>query len=190
MTTIEVRPATPARWGDVERVLDHRGSVKGCWCMFFRADPRAWRTGTDEDNRRAMRGLVEAGVHPGLLAYRDDEPVGWVSVAPREQFSRLDRSPISRRVDARPVWALVCLYVPRAHRGTGVARALVRGAVAYARQAGAGMVEAYPVDDTLGPVSADHAYHGLVTLLAAESFEEVARRSPRRPLMRRDLEGG
>ena len=187
MAEIEVRPASHARWHDVERVLDQRGAVKGCWCMFFRSQVHEHRSNTGEDNRLALRRLVEAGAHPGLLAYRDGAPVGWVSVAPREEFSRLDRSPVSRRVDARPVWALVCLYVPRPHRGTGVARALVRGAVAYAQQCGAEVVEAYPVDDTLGPVSADHAYHGLLTLLAAEGFEEVVRRSARRPLMRRRL---
>ncbi|MEJ2287815.1 MAG: GNAT family N-acetyltransferase [Deinococcales bacterium] len=184
MAQIAVRPATQARWPDVERVLDQRGAVKGCWCMFFRSEPQAWRSHSGEENRLALGRLVEKGAAPGLLAYRDGVPVGWVSVAPREQFPRLDRSPISPRFDAQPVWALVCLYVPRPFRGAGVARALVRGAVAYARQRGAEIVEAYPVDDTLGPVSADHAYHGLVTLLRAERFEEVARRTARRPLMR------
>lgn len=190
MAEMAVRPATYGRWPDVERVLDQRGAVKGCWCMFFRLEAQEQRSNTGEDNRLALRRLVEDGAAPGLLAYRDGVPVGWVSVAPREQFSRLDRSPISRRVDAQPVWALVCLYVPRPYRGTGVARALVRGAVEYARQRGAEVVEAYPVDDTLGPVSADHAYHGLVTLLRAERFEEVARRRSRRPLMRRRLRPG
>jgi len=52
------------------------------------------------------------------------------------------------------------------------------------------VVEAYPVDDTLGPVSADQAYHGVVSLLRSESFEEVARRRPKRPVMRRRTTAG
>lgn len=182
-----IRPATPQRWPDVEVVPDQRGGVKGCWCMFFRQTPEQRRAASDDGNRKALAALVEADARPGLLAYRGDVPVGWVSVAPREAYSRLDRSPISRPVDARPVWALVCLYVPRAHRGAGVARALVRGAVDYARERGASIVEAYPVDEDLGPVSADHAYHGLVGLLRSEGFEEVARRRAKRPVMRRFL---
>ncbi|WP_327681053.1 hypothetical protein [Streptomyces sp. NBC_00467] len=48
-------------------------------------------------------------------------------------------------------------------------------------------MEAYPVDDTMGPVGADEAFHGLVSLLTAEGFTEVARRTAKRPVMRRQL---
>lgn len=179
-----VLPATPDRWRDVEQVLDQRGSVRGCWCMFFRESPEERRRLWGEGNRTALKALVDAARVPGLVAYLGGAPVGWTSVAPRGEYPRLDRSPVSRRLDDRPVWALVCLYVLPAARGAGVARALVRGAVAYARERGAATVEAYPVDDTLGPVSVDAAYHGLVTLLRAEGFVEVARRTARRPVMR------
>ncbi len=156
--------------------------------MFFRQTPQERReTEWGEGNRQALRALVDEGRRPGLVAYRDGTPVGWVSVAPRAEYSRLDRSPVSKPVDDLPVWSLVCLYVGGEHRGTGVARELVRGALEFARKAGARTVEAYPVDDTMGPVPADDAYHGLVSLLAAEGFAEVARRTPKRPVMRRDL---
>lgn len=182
---VVVRPVDDAMWPDVERLLDARGSVRGCWCMFFRQTPQQRRTEWGEGNRQALCQLVRDGTEPGLVAYRDEEPVGWVSIAPREQYSRLDRSPISKRVDDEPVWALVCLYVPRRHRGTGVARAMVRAAVDYAERREARHVEAYPMDDTLGPVGADAAYHGLVSLLESEGFVEVARRRSNRPVLRR-----
>ena len=186
--TITVRPAAAADWPDVEELLSARGSVKGCWCMFFRQTPQERReTEWGEGNRRALRALVDDGRRPGLVARLHGTPVGWVSVAPRTEYSRLDRSPVSKPVDDVPVWALVCLYVGKEHRGTGVARELVRGAVSFARDNGARTVEAYPVDDTMGPVGADEAFHGLVSLLTAEGFSEVARRSPKRPVMRRQL---
>lgn len=81
----------------------------------------------------------------------------------------------------------VCRYVGREHRGTGAARELVREADSFARDNGARTVEAYPVDDTMGPVGADEAFHGLVSLLTAEGFTEVARRTAKRPVMRRQL---
>lgn len=185
MDEITVRPAESGTWCDVEALLGQRGSVQGCWCMFFRLTPQQRRTEWGEGNRRALRGLVDAGDRPGLVAYRDGVPAGWCSIAPRQEYGRLDRSPISKPVDGEPVWALVCLFVDRAHRGRGVARALVRGAVEHARSAGARTVEAYPVDDTVRPVSADDAYHGVVSLLRSEGFVEVARRRPTRPVMRR-----
>ncbi|MGE5291688.1 MAG: N-acetyltransferase family protein [Micromonosporaceae bacterium] len=184
MSEVTVRPADSDAWHDIETLLGQRGSVNGCWCMFFRQTPGQRRTDWGEGNRRALKGLVDAGARPGLVAYRDGVPAGWCSIAPRQEYSRLDRSPISKPVDAEPVWSLVCLFVDRAHRGRGVARALVRAAVTYAREQGVHIVEAYPVDDTMGPVTADSAYHGVVTLLRSEGFEEVARRSPKRPVMR------
>jgi GNAT superfamily N-acetyltransferase len=152
--------------------------------MFFRQTPQQRRTEWGEGNRIRLQELVATGAEPGLIAYRDGVPVGWCSIGPREQFSRLDRSPISKRVDEESVWSLVCLFVDRAHRGTGVARALVRGALAHAGARGASRVEAYPVDDTIGEVPAEAAYHGLVSLLRSEGFTEVARRTPTRPVMR------
>ncbi|TCO55602.1 GNAT family N-acetyltransferase [Actinocrispum wychmicini] len=184
MENVTVRPVTGDDWDDVQGMLGQRGSVNGCWCMFFRQTPQERKTQWGDGNRKALKRLVDADSRPGLVAYRDGAAVGWVSIAPRTEYSRLDRSPISKPVDQKPVWALVCLYVPKPHRGAGVARALVRGAVEYARSQGAELVEAYPVDDTLGPVAADAAYHGLVTLLRSEGFAEVARRSPTRPVMR------
>ncbi|MFC5663904.1 GNAT family N-acetyltransferase [Kitasatospora misakiensis] len=181
-TVVEV--ADPARWADVEALLGQRGSVKGCWCMFFRQTPQERRTEWGEGNRRALKGLVDAGAAPGLVAYRDGEPAGWCSVAPRAEYSRLDRSPVTKPVDDTEVWSLVCLFVDRRHRGAGVSRALVRAAVAHARAGGASVLEAYPVDESLGPVSADDAYHGLAGVLAAEGFAEVARRTAKRPVMR------
>ncbi|GAA5074807.1 GNAT family N-acetyltransferase [Streptomyces similanensis] len=176
--------AGPAAWADVETLLGQRGSVKGCWCMFFRQTPQERRTEWGEGNRRALKELVDGGRAPGLVVHRDGEPAGWCSVAPRAEYSRLDRSPVTKPVDDTEVWSLVCLYVHPRHRGAGVARELVRAAVEHARGRGAAVLEAYPVDEALGPVPTDAAYHGLVGLLAAEGFEEVARRTPKRPVMR------
>lgn len=186
MDEITVRPADAERWPAVEQLLGQKsGDVQGCWCMFFRLPRREHDSGEGAHNRGKLKALVDGGQPPGLVAYVDGDPAGWASIAPRGEYSRLARSPIAKPVDDQPVWSLVCLFVPPRHRGKGVARALVRAAVDYAAKQGADVVEAYPVDDTMGKVTADAAYHGLVTLLASEQFTEVARRQPKRPVMRR-----
>lgn len=122
----------------------------------------------------------------GVLAYAADEPVGWAAVAPRAGYSRLRRSPFPLGdLDDPDVWALTCLYVPRPRRRSGVGHALVEGAVGYAAASGARLVEAYPVDTEKSPPAA--IYHGTRALLAAHGFAEVARPTPRRPVMRRQL---
>ncbi len=61
MNEITVRPADSGTWGDVETLLGQRGSVKGCWCMFFRPTPQQRRTDWGEGNRKALTRLVDAG---------------------------------------------------------------------------------------------------------------------------------
>lgn len=182
---LRIVPATRAVWPAIEALLGERGSVKGCWCMFFRQTPAQRRADWGEGNRAALRALLDTGHQPGLVAYRNGAPAGWCSIGPRAVYSRLSRSAVTRQVDQAPVWSLVCLYVTPGHRGHGVARALVRAAVADARSRGARTVEAYPVDDTTGAVPAGAAYHGWVSLFASEGFTEVARYAPARPVMRR-----
>ena len=135
---------------------------------------------------RGLKALVDAGRAPGLIAYRGDVPVGWVSLAPREEFAKLARSPVMKPVDDRPVWSIVCFVVPAAHRGQGLAHALLRGAIAYAREQGATLIEAYPVNKP-GRSSDDAMWFGASSMYDRAGFEEVARRKPARPVVRLTL---
>ncbi len=79
-------------------------------------------------------------------SYRAAKPVGWIALGPREHFAKLQKSPVMKPVDAQPVWSIICFVVPAEHRRQGVAAALLRAAVAWARRQGATLLEAYPVD--------------------------------------------
>jgi GNAT superfamily N-acetyltransferase len=153
------------------------------WWRLSRAD---FDAGKAEGNRRGLERYVGSGRVPGLLAYDGGEPVGWVAVEPRAVFPRLARSRTLAPVDGAPVWSITCFFVARRHRGKGVTRALVGAAVRHARAGGARIVEAYPVD--LAARTADATlYHGAASTFRALGFEEVARRSPTRPILRRSV---
>lgn len=189
---LTVLPLTPERWPDLETIFRAKGCsvARGCWCMAYRRSgaPKALPPGTTraQANRRDLKALVNAGRPPGLIGYRGDVPVGWVSIAPREEYAKLERSPVMKPVDDQPVWSVICFVVPAEYRRQGVARALLAGAVAYAKSRGAKLVEAYPVDKA-GPSADDAMWFGAKSMYDKAGFSEVARRKPHRPVVRLEL---
>jgi len=159
--------------------------------MFWRLPRRQFDAGKGEGNRRAMKALVESGQVPGLLGYLEDNPVGWCSLGPREEFLSLARSRLLRPLDDRPCWSVSCLFVHRSHRNRGVATLLLGAAVDYVKDKGVRFLEGYPVEPRGGKtIPAAFAWTGVPKAFMANGFREVARRSPSRPIMRYDFIGG
>ena len=195
---LEIHPLTPKRLPDLAALFGQGGDPKWCWCAFYRVRGLTWSNATPAGNRKvlekAVRTDARAGRAPGLVAYRDGEAVGWVSLAPREEFDRLEHSTVLARIDDKPVWSIVCFVVGRKARGQGVAEALLGAAVAYARDHGARLLEAYPVDTGGGRVPSANAYHGTLGMFERAGFRVVERRQANastkvRPIVRRALRG-
>lgn len=139
------------------------------------------------DARRAMFRSIVGDRVPGLLAYENGVPVGWVSLGPREEFGRIQRSRVTRAVDDTPVWSIVCFVIDRKHRRHGVGTALLGAAVEYARRHGAVAVEGYPVEPRRDRMPDIYAWMGLASMFEAAGFDEIARRSETRPVFRKNL---
>jgi len=118
------------------------------------------------------------------LAYFDGIPIAWCSIAPREQFPVLDRSPVLKRFDDKPVWSIVCFFISKPFRGKGLNRILINGAIDYARKNGAEIIEAYPVNKEYGKNTSIDAFTGFAGTLYRAGFKEVIRRSDKRPILR------
>ena len=114
------KPLTKDRWSDFEELFGKRGAYGGCWCMWWRLTRKEFEQGQGEGNRQAMHAIVNSGKIPGILAYHKGKPVGWCSVAPREQFGPLERSRILKRIDDRAVWSIVCFFVAKGLRRQGI----------------------------------------------------------------------
>lgn len=185
---LEFHPLTPDRWMDFEELFGPHGAYGGCWCMWWRSTRREFERRQGEGNRQAMKAIVEIEV-PGILAYQEGKALGWCSVAPRERFTALQRSPILRPLDDAPVWSIVCFYVAKGYRGQGMAEALLCGAVEYVREQGGRVIEAYPTvprGKRLPPVS---SYMGLLAMFERAGFVPVANPSPSRVIVRYYLDG-
>ena len=186
---LTTHPLTPERWPDLEAVFNAKGCsvARGCWCMYYRVSgAQPWpssRSPRAQQSRAAFRKLVDSGEPPGLLGYFGKVPVGWVALGPREDYPKLQRSPVMKPVDDQPVWSITCFVVPAAYRGQGVASALLAAAVAYAKRRGVRLLEGYPVDKAQRS-SPDSMWFGSKTMFDAAGFEEIARRKPTRPVVR------
>jgi GNAT superfamily N-acetyltransferase len=166
---------------DLGEVL--RGSWgAGCWCMHPRLTAPQIRelpgTGTETERRRqAMTRLARRRRAPGLLAFEGDEVVGWVAVAPRTELTRIEKSRATPRVDDEEVWVIPCVTVRKTARGRGIACALIRAAVEYAREQGAPAVEAYPRAGAARTFD-DNAWFGTEAMFRRAGFR-VIRKPPK-----------
>jgi GNAT superfamily N-acetyltransferase len=122
----------------------------------------------------------------GLVGYVGGRPVGWISLGQREEYLKLRRSPIMKPVDDTEVWSVVCSYVAKPYRGLGLQHRLLSAAIGFARDNGARMLEAYPVDKAERSLD-DSMFYGSRGLYERAGFREVVRRSPTRVVMRRAL---
>ena len=195
-TPLEIVPLTPDRWDDVAGLFGEGGDPKTCWCMFWRLRSKDWSFANAAETREGFHQLVDAGRDPapGLLGYQDGKAVGWVSVAPREDYERLTNSRVRPKIDDVPVWSIVCFVVSKTARRQGLTSRLLDAAADYARAHGAPGLEAYPVDPGDGKIPAALGYTGLLSTFEAAGFEVVHRiDSPqstvRRVIVRRGIDG-
>lgn len=147
------RPVTAANWPDLERLFEERGGPKYCWCMPFRVMEAGGDRGVRTDLKGSLHGHVQRNTPIGLLAYADDKPVAWCSIAPRDTYRGLGGVGTKERV-----WSLACFFIRRDHRGQGMVERLIGAAAAYARENDAEVLEAYPVD----PDSPSYRFMGFV----------------------------
>lgn len=196
MSELEFQPLTRDRLPDLANLFGQGGDPRWCWCSFFRVRNADFARATADTNRQVLERAVDTtageGRNPGLIAYRDGEPIGWVSLGPRDDYERLKHSKILAPIDGRPVWSIVCFVVARKARKQGVAQALLDAAIDYARRHGATLLEAYPVETEGARVPAAHAYKGTLSMFERAGFEVAERRqfnrtSPVRPIVRRRI---
>lgn len=174
MDEIRVRPATAGVFDDVATMLGPKNPTSSvCWCLSHRLDSRTNQSLIGPARGEYMRELCGRDVAPGVLAYLDDVVVGWAAIAPRAQvpFARSRKIP---HVDELPVWSAWCVRVRPGYRRRGVARAVLRGAVDYARKRGAPAIEGYPVDNQGQKVDLTMAYVGTRGLFESVGFTKVA----------------
>lgn len=181
---IALEEAAPERWSDLQTLFGEKGAYGGCWCTYFRMRRSEFASRTGNERKEIMSELINSGKTPGIIAYMDGKPVGWCSIGPREDFVLLSLWRITKPIDSEQVWSIVCFYIDKKYRKKGVMKSLIKGSLAYAKKKGANIVEAYPIDPGDSNYPEPYAYTGIYRAFIDTGFEEVGRRTPKRPIMR------
>ena len=182
----DIRPVTPERWRDLERLFGPRGAYYDCWCTFWRLRRRDFRAATPDERKATLRAWVRSGAEPGLIAYRQGKPVAWCAVAPRSEYAALAASPKLKPIgDVAGTWSITCYFIAKEHRRTGLMTALLDAAARHARRKGARVLEGFPI--VADALRGCEGYTGLVPAYKKAGFRIVARPSRSKRVMQKAL---
>jgi GNAT superfamily N-acetyltransferase len=186
MAEVTIAPASADRFDDAEHALTGGGDGASCQCQWWTITNAQWQASSPEERTELLRAEMVDGPPPALIAYVDGEAAGWVRVGPRAPLQRVARTREFAEhlaTSGDDTWAVTCFVVRREHRGIGLNAQLLAAAVEYARDRGAQVLEAYPIDTTVGKKSSNNLFRGVLSVFLAAGFKEVARPKPDRAIV-------
>lgn len=125
-----------------ELVERNNGIFGGCWCIGYH--PECGQKGISHRAVKEDR-VRTGGAHAALVFDDDGLAQGWCQYGSPEELPNIKHK---RKYDQDPPpipdWRITCFYVDRKHRGQGIARAALEGALDQIAKLGGGLVEAIP----------------------------------------------
>jgi len=180
-----IEPLTKDNWAGFVELFGEKGACGNCWCMFYRLGNKEYQSGkADQGNKKAMKKIVWEDRPAGLLGFVEGQAIAWCAFAPREDFIRLEKSRVHKRIDDKKVWSVPCIFIHKDFRRAGVAEKLLKEAIKYAGENGIKILEAYPVIPGQGKLPDSFAWYGFLKSFERAGFEIVDRTSKNRPMVR------
>jgi GNAT superfamily N-acetyltransferase len=192
MTSLAIHPLTPDRWDDFVALFETDSICKMCWCVHHRLPAAIRREATSASRKTAMGKIVKKGPPPGLLAYKGDEAVGWIAIAPRpatpdwNEGRKASAAELPEHGEDETVWGASCFFIRKDARGEGMTAKLLDAGADYAKSQGAKTLEACPMahDEKR---STTGMFVGPKRVFERAGFKTVLERKAGRPLMRLEL---
>jgi GNAT superfamily N-acetyltransferase len=153
--------------------------------MYYRLTRADYNEGKAENgNKNAMQELVMNNRPTGILGFYEGEAIAWCAFAPREDFIKLEKSRVHKRIDDQRVWSIPCFFIDKKFRGQGISVELIKAVIRYASENGIRIIEAYPTIPTTERLPDSFAWIGLYKSFERAGFEIVDRTSKNRPMVR------
>lgn len=164
-----IRPLEGSTWSAFAELVERNNGVYGgCWCIAYHT---AYKRGVS-DPRNLKEQLVHSGdAHAALVFDGEGFAQGWCQYGNPEELDlkhgreyRKDPPPTAR-------WRITCIFVDKRHRGQGIARAALEGALIQIASAGGGLVEAISETTTGRQAQGRFLFSATVELFEQFGFE-------------------
>ena len=191
LSQITFEPLSKANWFSFVQLFGEKGACGNCWCMYYRLKKADFVEGkANHGNKEAIKQLVFENKPTGILGFYEGQPIAWCAFAPREDFMKLEKSRVHKRIDKKPVWSIPCFFIHKNFRRQGVSVEILKGVIDYAKNNQIEIIEAYPTIPTKEPLPDSFAWIGLYKSFEIAGFEIVDRTSKNRPMVRYDTNKG
>lgn len=187
MDKLVFEPLTPKNWPAFEELMGERGGCGGCWCTSFRRPSKDFEANKGSGNKAFQKALVDSGKPTGLIAYYKKEPVGWIALASREEYIKIENSRTLKRIDDKPVWSITCFFVKKEYRKQGVSKILIKGAIDHARKSKIKTLEAYPAIPYSDKMPAAFLWIGVLSAFEENGFKIVRQSGKSKAMVRLDV---
>lgn len=185
LSQLTFEPLTTANWAKFVHLFGERGACGNCWCMYYRLNKSDFAEGkSDGGNKEAMHNLAKGNKPTGILALYEGEAIAWCAFAPREDFMKIEKSRVHKRIDDKPVWSIPCFFINKHFRRQNISVELLKGVIRYATENGIKIIEAYPTIPTTESLPDSFAWIGLYKSFERAGFKIADRTSVNRPMVR------
>lgn len=154
-----------------ELVERNNGIYGGCWCIGYH--PECGQRGID--HRAVKEERVRSGrAHHTMVLDADGVAQGWAQYGDPDELSNIKhRRVYDQAPPPRPDWRITCIFVDRRHRGDGIARLALGGALRRIADLGGGLVEAISETTEGREAQGRFLFSGTAELLAERGFTKV-----------------
>jgi GNAT superfamily N-acetyltransferase len=167
-----IRPHDASTWAAFAELVERNNGVYGgCWCIGYH--PESGQRGIS--HRAVKEDRVRTGrAHAALVLDEDGLAQGWAQYGDPEELPGIKhRREYDKDAPPRPDWRITCVFVDKRHRGQGVARAAVAGALEQIADFGGGLVEAISEVTEGREAHGRFLFSGTVELFEQHGFHRV-----------------
>jgi ribosomal protein S18 acetylase RimI-like enzyme len=166
------RPLDADTWDAFAELVERNNGVfGGCWCIGWH--PECGQRGISHRAVKEDRVRTDRA-HAALVLDEDGVAQGWCQFGSPEELPNIKHGREYRKdAPPQPDWRIACFYVDTKHRGQGVARAGLEGALDQIARAGGGLVEAIPEVTDGRQAQGRFLFSATVELFEDYGFERV-----------------